>query len=70
MSKTQGQESNQARESGPSCNAPKKNHFYALKSRGDQVSIPNVVTSMFQVFSINVYAFLDLNATLSSGYEV
>ena len=44
---------------------PKKNHFYALRSRGEQESSHNVVTDMFQVFSIDVYALLDPGATLS-----
>ena len=44
---------------------PKKNLFYALRSRGEQETSPNVVTFMFKVFSIDVYAFLDPGATLS-----
>ena len=39
--------------------APKKNHFYALRSRGEQETSPDLVTGMFQVFSIDVYALLD-----------
>ena len=45
--------------------APKKNHFYALPSRGEQESSPDVVTSMLQVFSINVYDLFDPIDTLS-----
>ena len=41
------------------------NHFYALCSSGEQESSPNVVTGMLQVFSIDVYALLDLGSTLS-----
>ena len=44
--------------------APKKNHFYALCSRGEQETSPNVVTGMLKVFCIDVYALLDLDATL------
>ena len=44
---------------------PKKNQFYALRSRGEQESSPDVVTGMLQVFSIDVYALLDMGATLS-----
>ena len=46
----------------PSCSntdAPTKNHFYALQSPGYTANSPNVVTSMLQVFSIDVYALLD-----------
>ena len=46
-------------------NAQKKNHFYALLCRGDKEISPDVVTVMFQVFSVYVYALLDLGATLS-----
>ena len=41
----------------------KRNRFYELKARGEQESIPDIVTSMLQVFSVNVYAFLDPGAT-------
>ena len=37
----------------------------ALRSRGDQEDSPDVVTDMLQMFSINVYALLDPDATLS-----
>ena len=43
--------------------APKKNHFYALPSRGEQESSPDVVTSMLQVFCIDIYSLLELGAT-------
>ena len=40
-------------------------NFYALHSRGVQDTSPNVVTNMFKVFSIDVYALLDIGFTLS-----
>ena len=43
----------QAQASGSS-DAPKKNHFYALRSRGEQESSPNVMTGMLNVFSLDV----------------
>ncbi|XP_015078722.1 uncharacterized protein LOC107022637 [Solanum pennellii] len=48
MSKTQGRESYQTQASGLNCDAPRKNHFYALNSKGDQEDSPNVVTDMLQ----------------------
>lgn len=65
MIKTQGRESNQPQASGPSFDASKRNHFYALKYSGNQEVSPKFVTGMLQVFSINVYALLDPGATLS-----
>ena len=56
------QESGQASGSN---DAPKKNHFCALRSRGEQETSPDVVTSMFKVLSIDVYMLLDPDATLS-----
>ena len=44
---------------------PKKNRFYALGSRGEQETFPNVVTGMLKVFSLTVYALLDPVSTLS-----
>ncbi|XP_049382861.1 uncharacterized protein LOC125847242 [Solanum stenotomum] len=44
MLKVQGRENKQAQASGSNSDAPKKNHFYSLQSRGDQQSSPNVVT--------------------------
>ena len=55
----------QAQASGPNSEAPKRNHFSALCSRGEQEESLYVVTSMLQVFSLNAYALLDLGATLS-----
>ena len=39
--------------------SPKKNHFYALRSRGEQDTSPDVMTDMLNVFSIDVYALID-----------
>ena len=50
--------------------APKKNHFYALPSRGEQESPPDVVTGMLHVFSIDVYILLNMGATLSFCYSL
>ena len=50
---------------GLNCDALKKNRFYALKSKGDQEYSPDVVTSMLQLFQINVYELLDTTAILS-----
>ncbi|TMX05241.1 hypothetical protein EJD97_000237 [Solanum chilense] len=43
----------------------KKNCFYALRSRGEQKTSPDVVNDMFKVFSLDVYDLLDPVATLS-----
>ena len=43
----------------------KNNHLYALCSRGEQETSPDVVTDMLKVFSIDVYVLLDPDATLS-----
>ena len=64
MDKTKGSECNQEQTSGQIIDVPKKNRFYSLKYRGYQEDSPNVVTGMLKVFSINVYALLDPNATL------
>ena len=42
-----------------------KNRFYALRSRGEQETSLDVVTSMLKVFSLDVYALLDPGATLT-----
>ncbi|XP_049356909.1 uncharacterized protein LOC125821531 [Solanum verrucosum] len=62
---TKGRENKQTAPSGSNSDAPKKNYFYALQARGDQVSSPNLVTGTLQVFLIDVYALLDPGATLS-----
>ena len=41
--------SNQAQASGSS-DAPNKNRFYALRSRGERETSPDVVTDMLKVF--------------------
>ena len=56
-----GKGNSQGQPSGPSSEAPKRNCSYALKARGEQESSLDVVTGMLQVFSVNVYAFLDKN---------
>ena len=56
--------SGKAQASGSS-DAPKKNRFYALRSKGEQETSPDVVTGMLKVFSIDAYALLDPGATLS-----
>ncbi|KAK4706804.1 hypothetical protein R3W88_033636 [Solanum pinnatisectum] len=61
---TKGRDDKQTPPSGSNSNAPKKNCFYALQSRGDQESSSDVVTGILQVFSIDVYALLDPGATL------
>ena len=53
-----GQDKESGQASG-SNEASKKNHFYALRSRGEQEISPDVVTGMLKIFSIDVYAFLD-----------
>ena len=44
---------------------PKRNRFYAMKGREEKEMFDDVVTSMWQVFSISIYASLDLGSTLS-----
>ena len=61
--KSQDKGSSQAQASGSS-DSP-KNRFYALRSRGEQETSPDVVTSMLKVFSLDVYALLDPDTTLS-----
>ena len=55
--------SGQAQASG-SNEAPKKNRFNALCSRGEQDTSPDVVIGMFKVFSIYVNVLLDPRSTL------
>ncbi|XP_049394739.1 uncharacterized protein LOC125859037 [Solanum stenotomum] len=45
---TNGREGNQATPSGSNVDSPKKNSFYALKSRNDQEGSPDIVTDMLQ----------------------
>ncbi|XP_049378039.1 uncharacterized protein LOC125842766 [Solanum stenotomum] len=58
-------EGKQAPLSGSNSNAPKKNRFYVLQTRGVQESSLDVVTGMLEVFLLDVYALLDPGATLS-----
>ena len=60
-----GQENGGQSQASDSNEASKKNHFYALCSRGEQETSPDVVTGMLIVFSIYVYALLDPGATIS-----
>ena len=43
--------------------SPKKNHFYALRSRGEQQTFPDMVNGIFIVLSIDVYVLLERDAT-------
>ena len=54
----------QAQASG-SNEAPKKNQFYGICSRGEQHTSLYVVTSMLKAFSINVCGLLDPGSTFS-----
>ena len=56
--------SGKAQASGSS-DAPKKNRFYALRSKGEQETSPDVVTGMLKVLSIDLYSLLDRGSTLS-----
>ena len=60
-----GQDKKSKQASSSNVDASKKNIFYALRSRGEQQSSPNVVTGMLQVFWIDVYALDDPGDTLS-----
>ena len=62
--KSQDKGSGQAQASG-STDAPNKNLFYALHSRGEQETSPDVVTGMLKVFFLDVHVLLDVGATLS-----
>ena len=64
MLKSYEMENTQQQASAPNPDARKKNCFSALQSGGDQASSLNFVTGLLQVFSINVYAFLDPGDTL------
>ena len=65
MTKTQEGENSQAQSSGSNPDDHKINCFYALKSKRDQESSPDVITGMLKLFSFDVYALLDLGPTLS-----
>ena len=53
--KSQDKGSGQAQASGSS-DAPNKNRFNALCSRGEQQTSPDVVTGLLKVFSFYLYA--------------
>ena len=61
--KSQDKDCGQAQASGSS-DAPKKNRFYALRSRGEKDISLNVLIGRLKVFSLDVYALLDPCATL------
>lgn len=65
MMKYQRRENTQAQAIAPNQQVQKKNHSYAIYSRGDQEDSPDVVTSMLQEYSIDVYAALDPGLSLS-----
>ena len=54
----QDEGSGEAQASDSNVDSLEKNRFYALRSRGEQESSPDVLTSMLLVFSIDVYALL------------
>ena len=59
-----GQDKESGQTSG-SNDAPKKNHFCALRSSGEQETTPDAMTDVLKVFSNDVYALFDPGATLS-----
>ena len=63
--KGQDKASGQTQDRGSNVADPKNNQFYALHSMGEQYSYPDMMTGMLQLFSIDVYDFLDPGATLS-----
>ncbi|KAH0664080.1 hypothetical protein KY284_029011 [Solanum tuberosum] len=65
MLAAKGREGKQATCSGAGSNAAKQNHFYALQTRDEQESSPDMVTGMLKVFQLYVHALLDPSATLS-----
>ena len=60
-----GQERGGKDQASCSSDAPKKKWLFARRSRVEQETSPDVVTDMLKVFSIDEYAFLDPDATLS-----
>ena len=63
--KGQNKGSRHAQSSCSNVDPQKKNRFYALLSRGEQDPFPDMVTGMLKFFSVEVYVFLDPDATLS-----
>ena len=64
LMKSQVRDNAQDQASSPNPDAPMKIHFYALQSRSDQESSPNVVICMLELFSIHAY-LLNPRSTLS-----
>ena len=46
----EGKGNSQDQQSGPSSEAPNRNHFYALKARGEQESSPDVVRICYKFY--------------------
>ena len=59
-----GKDNGSGQASSSNVEAPKKFHFYALRSRGEQDGSPNMVTVLLEVFSIDVYTLLDCSDRL------
>ncbi|XP_069152730.1 uncharacterized protein [Solanum lycopersicum] len=70
MMMSQRRENAQAQASAPNPDAPKKNLFYALQSQGDQESSSDVVTSVLQLFSVDVYALLDAGREIDFDIDI
>ena len=62
--RSQDKGSDQAQKSD-SNEAPRKKRFYSLRSRGEEETYLDVVTSVLKVFSIYVYDLIDRSANLS-----
>uniref|UniRef100_M1DJ04 Gag-pol protein n=1 Tax=Solanum tuberosum TaxID=4113 RepID=M1DJ04_SOLTU len=65
MLKAKGREGKQSPPSGSGSNAPKKNRFYVLQTRGERESSPDVVTDTLKVFQLDVYGLQDPGSTFS-----
>ena len=70
MTKAKCKESNQAQASGPTFDAPKKNHFNAFRSKGDLEDSPDVVISMLKDSPLMFMHFHFIFCESFSGYEV
>ena len=60
-----GKDNGSGQASSSNVEAPKKFHFYALRSRGEQESSHGVGTGIFEVFYLNFYALLVSVSTFS-----
>ena len=60
-----GKNKESGKASGSNVHALNKNHFYALRFKGEKETFPDGVTGMLKVFYIGIYALLDPGATLS-----